>query len=379
MYKTLEVQKSILQIGLQQTVEKFKLDCKNLGHKVMLKYNQINSSNMHEEVRESRGLVLDSDTWEVMSMPFKRFYTHDDYYAAKLDLTKTVFTEKRDGTLIQVYWDYITKSWAINTMFSECEDKFFGGEYTLKEIFLNIAFDLGFSFNYLDSETTYIFELTSPYKKVVVKYETPELRLIGARYLLGDLKEHNFEKLCYTAERIKIPIVETYKFSSIEECLKSFQGKSYNFEGYVAFDGLNRIKIKNPAYVAIHLTKRSQDEFLDVSNPHIFLDIVKQNEIGEFSSSFPHAKELIEDLYEKYNDLLRKLHSVDEEIEKPFDDSAEAKKAFSASIMTTLAKYGIKSELSSLFFMKNNGKILSIEEYLQKYDNKKLLKILKNG
>ena len=366
----LKIQEHIIQHGLEETIAKFKLNLKDLGHKVMLKYDQIESSNKYIEVQEARGLVLEKGTWWIMSMPFTRFYTHDDFYAAKLDLTNTVFTEKRDGTLIQVYWDYVTETWSINTMFSECEDKFFNREITLKEVFLDLMKKYDSSFDLFEKGFTYIFELTSPYNKVVVRYSEPELRLIGVKKL-DTLEEYNFWLMNLVSRYIKIPLIEEYKFYSIEECLDSFQGKSFNFEGYVAFDGDNRIKIKNPAYVAVHLTKRMKDELLDITNPYIFLDIVKQNEIAEFTTSFPHASELIVDLQNRYNALIKKLHKAKEQIGTITD-----KKELSIKIQSVILENGIKPDLNSVFFMLNNGKIKSIEEYLQKCDNKKLIKLI---
>ena len=370
----LKLQEHLIQYGLEETLSKFKLNIKDLGHKVMFKYDQLRSSLVNPEVHEARGLVLAKDNWDIISMPFTRFFTHDDHYAAKLDLSTTVFTEKRDGTLIQVYWDYITDEWCVNTMFSECEDTFFGQSITLKTIFLDLLKKYNTSFDYFVVGTTYIFELTSQYNRVVVRYNEPELRLIGARSILS-LKEIPYDKLSLISPG-QIPVVETYNFSSMEECIESFQGKSFNFEGYVAFDGVNRVKIKNPAYVAVHLTKRMQDDLLDISKPEIFLDIVKQNEISEFSSAFPHAKELIEDLNTKYNLLIEKLNKAKIDIGVVSDSSAEAKKEFAKKVFSVLSENKINPGVSSLFFMFNDGKVNSVEEYLRNCDNKKLYKLL---
>ena len=81
----LKIQEHLKLHGLEATVEKFKLNTKDLGHKIMFKYDQLNSSNVHEEVKECRGLVLAKDTWEIISMPFRRFYNYTDYYADSLD------------------------------------------------------------------------------------------------------------------------------------------------------------------------------------------------------------------------------------------------------------------------------------------------------
>ena len=172
-------------------------------------------------------------------------------------------------------------------MFSECEDKlalnYVRTDFSLKNLILDYFNKHNVSLDNFIKNHTYIFELTSPYNKVVVKYSDVEIRLIGLRNLIT-LKEYTFDELKNEAKDINIPIVETYDFASLTQCLETFENKSYNFEGYVAFDDVNRVKIKNPAYVAVHLTKRNSAELLDLSKPHIFLDIVKQNELDEFKS-----------------------------------------------------------------------------------------------
>lgn len=346
----------------------------------MIKYSQLDSPTYAPEVHESRGLILEKDKWNIISMPFKRFFNYNDVLSPKLDWNKTHVMEKRDGTLIQIYFDYIINEWCVNTMFSECEeDLYFKGEpsgRSFKTIFFDLFKEYNSNFDLFNRTYTYVFELTSPYNKVVVSYDKPELRLISVRDLTN-LKEMSFDSLIYLSNKIRIPIVETYKFSSLKECLKSFEGKSFNFEGYVAFDDVNRIKIKNPAYVAVHLTKQSSTDLLDLTKPHIFLDIVKQNEIDEFKSYFPHASELIDKLDFNYKNLIIKLNKAQESIIPPKNITPQEKKLFATNIFKSLANNNLHESLSSIFFMLHNGKIDDIQEYINNYDNKKLYELLK--
>lgn len=375
----LKIQTHIKNHGLKKTLDKFRLNSKDLGHKVMLKYSQLNSPLQHVEVHEARGLVLDSLSFDVISMPFQRFFAHNDHLAPKLDLSNTVYTEKRDGTLIQVYYDYKSDEWCVNTMFSQCEeDLYFAGQpsgRSFKTLFMELMEEYGCSFNDFMLKHTFIFELTSQYNKVVVRYAKPELRLIGVRDL-KTLKEYNFSELCAISKHIKIPIVETYQFSSIEDCVDSFNGKSFNFEGYVAWDGSNRVKIKNPAYVAVHLTKKGMTDLLDLTKPYIFLDVVKQNEIEEFKSSFPHTKSMIEKLDKDYKSLVTKLVEANKDIMPPVNITAPEKKKFAENIFTVLKKHNLNPALSSLFFLLHEGRVSTIEDYIRVYDNKKLYKLL---
>ena len=108
----LKIQEHLINVGLEATIKKFNLEFKDLGHKFMLKYHQIDSPKSAIEVQESRGLVLEKNTYRIISMPFKRFFTYDDFYAAKINYDNAVYTEKRDGTLIQIYYDDIINQWS---------------------------------------------------------------------------------------------------------------------------------------------------------------------------------------------------------------------------------------------------------------------------
>lgn len=376
----LKIQTHIANHGLKKTVDKFKLNLKDLGHKIMLKYSQLDSPSQNIEVHEARGLILEKDTWKVISMPFQRFFSHNDVLSPKLNWAQTHVMEKRDGTLIQVYFDYVINEWCVNTMFSECMEEisykgvFSGISY--KTMFFEVMAKYDTSFDNFDKSFTYIFELTSLYNKVVVSYETTDMHLLGARNL-NTLLEVNYGQLLNISSYINIPLCKTYQFNSLSECLKSFDGMSFNFEGYVAWDGYGRIKIKNPSYVAVHLTKKKSTDLLDLTKPYIFLDIVKQNEIDEFISSFPHAKPLIESLNSKYNKLLNGLHKASELIQPPKNISTQEKKLFASSVFTTLADNKLDQSLSSIFFLMNDGKADSINDYIRQFDNKKLYNLLK--
>lgn len=376
----LKIQEHLRKEGLKKTVQKFRLESKDLGHKIMLRYDQLRSPKQYPEVHEARGIVFEADKWNLMSYPFKRFFTQDDFYSPKLNWKDIVVMEKRDGSLIQVYWDYITNEWCINTMFSECEELFYKNgvstDISLGSLFKGLMKEYGTTFDKFTKGITYIFELTSIHNKVVVTYDKPELRLIGARDL-KTLREFIYPELHEMSLRIGIPIVETYPLKSVDECLETFKKRSFNFEGYVAWDGINRIKIKNPGYVAVHLTKTTEESILDLSEPHLLLDVVKQNEIEEFSSAFPHAASLIKGLHEKYNNLLETLNKASELIEPPINITASQKKLYATNVFKAIEKFKLNPAFGNVFFALKDGKVASIEDYIYNYDNKKLFKMLK--
>lgn len=56
---------------------------------VILNYSQIDSPKFHPITMECRGLILEKDTWDIVSFPFRRFFNENegnlpfDYSSAK--------------------------------------------------------------------------------------------------------------------------------------------------------------------------------------------------------------------------------------------------------------------------------------------------------
>ena len=367
----LKIQEHIKRFGLEKTIEKFRLKCKDLGHKYILKYDQLDSPFSFEEVCESRGLVLAKENFAVLSYPFYKFFTYTETKAAKIDWESATATEKRDGSLIQVYFDFIINKWCINTMFSECEELLRNSEKSLKHLFYEMMDEYKSSFDLFDINNIYVFELTSPLNKVVVNYDKTDFRLLMVRNRIT-LKEYSLEDKIQISKKIKLPFVEIYPFKSLDELTNSFSGKGFNFEGYVVCDKFfNRIKVKNPAYIVVHLTKQQNTDTLNLKENHRFLDVVKYNEISEFVTTFPESSAILTDLQLKYNRTLENLYKVKAEIIPPKNITAEEKKLFAQRLFASLKKYNVNPSFSSIFFNDND-----IRESLINYDNKKLIKII---
>ena len=66
---------------------------------VIFSYSQIDSPKTDPIVRMSRGIVLEKDTWNIVSMPFYRFYNFEEVpeEREKFNWNKSVATTKIDG------------------------------------------------------------------------------------------------------------------------------------------------------------------------------------------------------------------------------------------------------------------------------------------
>ena len=111
----------------------------------------------------------------------------------------------------------------------------------------------------------------------------------------------------------------------------------YYEEGYVIVDKyFNRIKIKNPKYLAVHYLKSSTAQ-------HHILIIIKSNEIEEYVSTIPERKDELLKLKEKYDLLLKKLNNIwDSMLEKPKTITKEERKLYAQRVFNTCKQNNIE-------------------------------------
>lgn len=289
---------------------------------VMFKYDQIESDMSLPIVQECRGLILDFDTNEIVSFPFKKFFNAGETNAAEIDWKSCYVTEKLDGSLIKLTRIGDNILWSTNGTIDAfkaplveqigCIAKSFGelAWYAILENYCK-ARDLSVS-DCIDPDIvkdwlksiikpgyTYMFELTSPYNKVVVTWHKTELHFIGCRdnttgqeIFFGD---HELSKIFDTPK--------VFPLRSVDECVKAASELDVNAEGYVVVDNkFNRVKIKSPTYVSLHHMRNN-----GVLSYERGLEIVRGNEIGEVLTYFPEFKEHLDAIKVKYDEYVASL------------------------------------------------------------------------
>ena len=363
----------IKEFGLEKAVETFKLKCKDYPHKVLLKYDQIESNMSFSEVQDCRGLILEKKTWKVMSLAFRKFFNSAEGHAATIDWDTAHIFDKCDGSLIQAYWDWVTNKWcAATTGMAEGE-----GEVNDKPntTFSSLFWDT-LSRNYLDFNTiylikgrTYAFELMTPYNVVVTPHGESKVNLLGVRNL-RTLKELNYSQMRMVSNDTKLPLVKEFDLNALnpEDLIATFEGMPFTEEGYVVCDSnFNRIKIKNPAYVAAHHLKSK-------TSAHHIMTIVKTNEIEEYGATFPERVEEMNELKSKYDTLVSDLESVWGYLTqfKPKSLEKSEQKEFAMKVFEILGQETGLKEFSGLFFGLKDEKVKSVKDFIFEYDGKRL-------
>ncbi len=288
------------------TSDPYNLTIRERGNLLLFVYSQIDSDFDIPLVCECRGLILEKDTFKVVCLPFFKFWNAQEGRAATIDWSTAVVQEKVDGSILKVFW-YEDK-WCFSTMSmidaGECtlQNDLDNRYPTFYSLFMEGAKKAGLNFDSLNKNYTYMFELVSPYNRVVVPYSDIEIYHTGTRDNIT-LKELDID--------IGVKKPKSYSFNNEAEVLEMASKLPFSEEGYVVVDGnWNRVKIKGPAYVAIHHLKNN-----GVINKKRALALIMLNEHQEFLSYFKEYKEYFDKIDNAFNLYLGKIKADIESID----------------------------------------------------------------
>jgi T4 RnlA family RNA ligase len=309
---------------------------------VLFKYDQIESPEAHPIVCECRGIILDeAHNWDIVARPFDRFFNWGSSNCAQIDWSTARVQEKVDGSLMTVY--YYGGQWNVASSGNpDAAGEVNGFGFTFNDLFWKTWEEQGFSAQHLHTNFTYIFELTSPYNRIIVPHKEAKLTALGLRN-----RDSGVEYPVSILESI-FPVVQEFPLQSIEDVLSSFSNfEGLNQEGYVIVDGaFNRIKVKHPGYVALHRMKDS----LTATKKNL-VEIVRQNEGEEFLTYFPEFKESYTDIKDRFYNLANELSLMWDEAKKETD-----RKSFAA--------VATKTRLPAALFAMLDKRVATIREYL---------------
>lgn len=346
------------------TGEPYNLKISEDGPYVMFKYNQLSSDFNNPIVREARGIIFKRDDWShPVCWPFMKFFNAGEPNAAELDWSTAFVTEKVDGSLIKVWWDWnggwhVSTNGAIDAWKAEIGDARmpnFG--YYFLEALGNYYNCFGAFVEDLDFDLTYMFELVGPYNRVVVPYEKPELYFLGARNKYTG-EEFNCSSLIAGAlgmGRFKLP--KQYPLKSINDCITAAAAFNWDEEGFVVCDTqFNRVKIKSPAYVMAHYARNNNI----ISRKHL-IQVVLTNEVEEFLCYAADYKEELE----KVQRLMKSFCKVGDQIAKSCQRLYDIPKKTYAYWVQTLPK--IYQDLA----FRNYNNTMSTKDYTAKWNENK--------
>ena len=238
---------------------------------IIFKYNQFNSDFSNNVVKESRGIILEKETWKIVAYPFDKFFNYGESNAYNLSLKDSHILEKVDGSIIKVF--FYDDKWRIATNGTiDAEDASNMDGISFSKIFFDIISKENFDelTKNFSPNLTYIFELIHPSNRIVVDYDGKrELVFIGLKENDGKLRDFNifyksikkkYEKI-FKRLSIRFPkkfnVVNVDDMAQLSQLADEHNNKGNNFEGFVVVqveDDLvvGRVKIKSPKYIRLH-------------------------------------------------------------------------------------------------------------------------------
>jgi len=333
--------------------EKYSMLVKEKDDRILFKYHQIDTPKCHL-TNQCRGVIISADRpHKYVCRGFYRFFNYGEAYVAPVDWGTAKVQEKVDGSLIRIYHHNdslcIATSGNIDAFDSPlqtpCLDK---NLYSYGDLVQQI---LPYTMYEVDKNTTYLFELTSPYNRVVVPHK--EIKLTFLASIQNDTGEESF------VNNTELPSVRSFIFSA-RNVIEMAEHLPFTEEGYVVVDDkFNRIKVKSPAYLAVHRLKGE-------SYPTVrrVVELIESGETEEFLSYFSEYKDMfstVRDAIETY------CIALDNAYDFVMSNSIERK-----DIATIMGKY------SGYVFNRLDKRVDNSVEYIMGMPVKKKEEIIQN-
>lgn len=331
---------------------------------VLFKYSQIESPMGDPLVQECRGIILDeAKNWAVVSFPYKKFFNHGEGHAAPVDWATARVFEKVDGSLMTLYW--YDNQWQVASSGSpDAGGEVYGTNISFKDLFWKVWNELGYQLPQ-HKFACFMFELCTPYNKIVVQHTKNRIVFHGCRDVIG-----NYVEMSPSAfSSFGWEMIKSYPLGSIEDVLKTLESiPPTEGEGYVVCDAnFNRIKVKTPQYVALHHMR-------DGMGSRRMLELVRANESEEFLNYFPEFKSMHAQVKEKYTSLVEQLQAAWDKVKDmpkgtTPEEIRQCKKDFALSIKDV--------QFNGVLFGLRNDNLESVKHGLRETHIKYLMEALK--
>lgn len=278
---------------------------------VIFNYRQLDSDFSNEIVRECRGIIFKEGEWGYPAChAFDKFFNYGEPNCAELDWGTAKCTEKVDGSIMKL-WCY-EGTWHVSTngnidamdapvpdvRADDFDELFWAG---IVKNLVSVNFPLHEWLNSLDKDFTYIFEMVSPYTRVVIPYEETNVFFLGAR---DNISGRQFGCDQASAQLVgcgEFPRPWLYATRTLEDILKASQDLPWNEEGYVCYDkDFNRCKIKSPKYVLAHFARNNNV----ITRWHL-IDVILRGEMDEFIIYASDYKDQIEYVKKLMDDFVQ--------------------------------------------------------------------------
>ena len=288
--------------GLRKLTQEYNIKVNRhskIDNLVCLKYSQLESPMGEKIVQQCRGIIFDeANNWEIISYPYDKFFNYGECHAPKLNWDTAKVYEKLDGSLMTLF--YYQGEWRVQSSgMADAGGEVSGFKITFGQLFWQVWQELDYQ---LPTETNYcfMFELMTPYNRIVVRHDCNQLVLHGVRDRVS-LQEADPQ---VWADKYNWQLVQRYPLQTLKEIVVlTNKLDPMDSEGYIICDGdFKRIKVKSPQYVAISHLKTG-------FSTRRMLEIVATNEGDEFLNYYPEWRELYQQIEVRYNALATEIEA----------------------------------------------------------------------
>lgn len=278
---------------------------------VLLDYDQIAASKTNQIAIECRSLIMDSNSFSIISRKFDRFFNagENPEHVLNFNVSRSTVFLKEDGSIIGIYWNRLTNQWEVSTRGMALAE----GEHYMGKSFRNMVIDalgvgdeVGFQRAMtsacagFDNAIYFTFEWVSPLNKICTPYDTSELVLLGVGVDGNDCTSliSNMEYWVNRFKTISNMNVRMPRMfdgvSDLNDALAKANALTGLLEGFVLYDpSINkRIKVKSLTYVTAHRL-RGNDPVPTRKN---MLELVLTGEVEEFLVYFNEWTDLVRGL-----------------------------------------------------------------------------------
>ena len=321
----------------------------------LFSYDMIKSDFNLDIVKVCRGIILEIKILHVINYKeaevpptkrnskviiraFDKFHNYGEGPADKIDWNSRVWArEKLDGSLIK-YTTYIEDDnqlhvapwhrdlWTTNNSFDASGDlpgdlicEYNSFQDLINEAIKKWPIKVMKLFHHWAENFVFLFELTSPFNRVVVPYDGIDLWWLGVRhknsgdeflpdnFLFGGIIPIAKEDANLIFNHVKQPKIYDLQSKTYEEVILLVSKMYSDHEGVVLQDEhFNRVKIKSEAYLSIH---RMKDNNGQLSMEHI-LKCIQNETIDDIIGMFPEYAKIIQDVVNLYKEVDKHLDAV---------------------------------------------------------------------
>ncbi len=340
----LNVQEYLLNNSLEELKDEYDINVKEYDDFYVFNYG-IKSPRFHPIADECRALILSKDFKNVYCRSFNRFYNYGEGDTGKnFNFSNATCYEKLDGSLVNLWFNPVSNQWQFSTRkmgYAEGQYDSTDHKKTFHSLILQaINNDLTSFTDGLDKDITYIFELTSPFTRIVKPYTNVQLWSLDAR---NKNTGEYVDTYVLLDKGISFPYI--YDMSSYDDIVKSFDDLPYTEEGYVLCDKMTneRLKIKNMKYVAVH-NLRGEGSLVAKR----IIQLILEDQYEEYVLHFPDDKVHFDPYVDAIKKLDEHIHSIWEDVKHIEEQKEFALKVKDYPFASIL--FGMKKGLSY-----NNG------------------------